>query len=128
MKILNIINNGFDYMYYRIWKAYHKSDGTSGVTALFGISLFQNFLLLVPISKIIRNVYGSTLFHENKPILSAIFILIQFAFLIRAYLRYRNIEKKLEEKWGNEKEPNKSINGTLVVLALLLPFVLLVII
>jgi hypothetical protein len=126
MKIFYYINSAFDYMYYRISKAYYKHDGKSAITALLVISLFQNLLLFVPTGIAIRNKYGSIYFMESKPVILTIFIIIQFSLLIKAYFRYEKIRIALDEKWKNEKELYKTINGTLVVLALLFPFVIMV--
>lgn len=126
MKILNLLITPFDYMYYKISKVHKKSEGEIEITALLGISLFQCLLIFAPTLIILQNNYGLSFLRLNKSTILTIFIPIQILFLIMAYIRYSKINNKLVEKWKDEKEPNKSLKGLLVIIALLLPIIILI--
>lgn len=119
--------NAIDYMYFRIAKAYFKEDGKEASTALLGVSLFIVLFVLSPVLVIFRNLFGEAFIIENKYILAVATIIFQIVILGVSYLRYRKIGEKLILKWANEKEPGKTFHGVLVVLALLFPFVLMII-
>jgi hypothetical protein len=126
MKRLNLLLTPFDYMYYRISKVYKKRDGEIDITALLGISLFLCLLIFVPTLIILQNNYGLDFLRYNKSTILTIFIPLQILLLIMVYIRYKKIDNKLVEKWKNEKEPNKSLKGLLVIIALLLPIIILI--
>jgi hypothetical protein len=126
MKMLKYLLNAIDYMYFRIAKTYFKEDGKGASTALLGISLFLAALILAPILVIIGNLYGDFFILANKTVLSIVAISLQVVFLCISYFRYKKIGEILNSKWADEKEPDKTTHGVLVVIALLFPFILIV--
>lgn len=126
MKYIKYMLKAIDYMYFRIAKAYFKEDDKGASTALLGISLFQVLLVLSPVLVLIRNLCGASFIIANKTVLSVATITLQLVALCISYLRYKKIGESLNSKWANEKEPDKTIHGVLVVLALILPFALII--
>jgi hypothetical protein len=121
MKYTKNLLNAIDYMFYRIEKVYFKKEGEGTFSACMVISLFFMFLILSP-SLIILN---KEFIKANKTLLMILTIAIQLTFLFITYTRYNKIGDSLKSKWDNEKEPNKTNHGILIVFILLFPIILL---
>jgi uncharacterized membrane protein YidH (DUF202 family) len=117
--------NGIDYMFFRIERVYFKREGEGTFTATMIISLFLMLSILCPFLVFARNFYGTSFLQSNSTLLSILVITLQLIFLIITYIRYRKVGKSLNLKWGNEKEPDKTNHGILIVIVLLSPLILL---
>jgi hypothetical protein len=116
----------FEYLYYRITKAYYKWDGDEGITAIIAISMLQTLLIGDFIIFIIRLFLdrGETL--EYAKIASGIGVGV---FLILGFVNFLKYRKKFDEyqlKWGNENKIKKRIRGVLIVVSLIIPWLILV--
>lgn len=127
MKLLKLILCSLDYMFYRVAKAYLKRDGEIAITAYLTISLFLYGLIFSPILLIFINIFGRPFIHEKIDEMKGIMIIMALIVLGLTFLIYRNKFDKLDEIYKTEKEITKKLKGTLVVLVLLFPWLVLVI-
>jgi hypothetical protein len=127
MKLFDNVYKPIDYIYFRLTRVYFKWDGNGAITALLGTSLFQVLIVFSPILVIIKKMYGGSYLIAHKSIFTVLILVSQIVVLILLHLRYNRIAASLKSKWDNEKEPLKSINGVLVVLALLMPFIIIIV-
>lgn len=108
------MTNLFDYIFYRVYKAYQKRDGTPAIYASGVLSVMQFFSLL-SILAIIR-------LFIDFPIPQKFFILPIILLLIGInWFRYeRDFDfKKLEAKWGEENSSQRKQRGWLIVVSLI---------
>jgi len=106
--------NLFDYIFYRVYKAYQKRDGTPAIYASGVLSVMQFFSLLSMLA-IIR-------LFIDFPIPHKFFILPIILLLIGInWFRYeRDFDfKKLEVKWGEENSSQRKGRGWLIVVSLI---------
>ncbi|MBL7876255.1 MAG: hypothetical protein JNL53_11365 [Cyclobacteriaceae bacterium] len=106
--------NLFDYIFYRVYKAYKKRDDTPAIYASAVLSVMQFFSLL-SILAIIRLLI-------DFPIPQKYFILPIILILIGInWFRYeRGFDvKKLEEKWCEEDSSQRKLRGWLLVVSLI---------
>ena len=106
--------NLFDYIFYRVYKAYQKRDGTPAIYASAVLSVMQFFSLLSMLA-IIR-------LFIDFPIPQKYFILPIILLLIGInWFRYeRDFDfKKLEAKWGEENSSQRKQRGWLLVVSLI---------
>lgn len=106
--------NLFDYIFYRVYKAYQKRDDTPAIYASGVLSVMQFFSLL-SILAIIRLLI-------DFPIPQKYFILPIILLLIGInWFRYeRDFDfKKLEAKWGEENSSQRKRRGWLLVISLI---------
>ena len=106
--------NLFDYIFYRVYKAYQKRDGTPAIYASGVLSVMQFFSLLSMLA-IIR-------LFIDFPIPQKFFILPIILLLIGInWFRYeRDFDfKKLEAKWGEENSSQRKQRGWLLVVSLI---------
>jgi len=123
MKILNLIFNGLDYMFYRVAKTYYKWDRKSKITAYFSISLFLSLLFIVTSIAIMGKPFLQKHINEIK----IIAICLQLLMLLLVYIRYKDKFEILNEKYRMESNNIRTFKGILVVLALIFPFILMII-
>lgn len=117
----------FDYIFYRITKAYFKWDGRSGATGIAGVTMVQSFLLIdifFFITKLLK-VDNLTPYSKTITTVAAVLILGLFAF---NFYKYRESYNKLRFLWKNESESKSTVGGVFVVFSILFPIILLYII
>lgn len=112
----------FDYIYYRITKAYYKWDGEPGYTSLIGISMIQLLLIMdffVIILRLLyeRNVTKNFLL-EGKIVIIIIFIILN----IYNYRKHKGTYKELIAYWKYEDKATRIKKGMLVLLTLIIPW------
>ena len=106
--------NLFDYIFYRVYKAYQKRDDTPAIYASAVLSVMQFFSLL-SILAIIR-------LFIDFPIPQKYFILPIILLLIGInWFRYeRDFDfKRLEAKWAEENSSQRKQRGWLIVVSLI---------
>jgi hypothetical protein len=116
----------FEYLYYRITKAYLKWDGDEGITAIIAISMLQTLLIGDLIIFIIRLFLdrGETL--EYAKIASGVGVGM---FLLLGFINFSKYRKKFEEyqlRWSNENKSKRRIRGVLIVVSLIIPWLILI--
>jgi amino acid transporter len=115
----------FDYVYYKLAKAYYKWDKDSGSTALAGLTLMQTLMLgcliLIP-ERLMFPVSTTSKYTKTTGYIALIIVIIIF---ILNYIRYSKKYPELEERWKDESYP--VIKGALVILALAAPLIILLI-
>lgn len=116
----------FEYVYYRVTKAYFKWDGRVGITAIVAITMIQNVMLL--------NAYliVSKLAHEEPRKMLAlekwVMALVFLAIMTYNYHKHHKNYNKYKRHWKNERKSLRVFKGLLVFLALLFPWLLTIII
>lgn len=118
----------FDYIYYRMTKAYYKWDGEPGYTSLIGISMIQLLLIMDFFVIILRLLYERSITKnfllEGKIVILIIFIILN----IYNYRKHKDTYKELTEYWKNENKATRIKKGMLVLLALIIPWLPIILI
>lgn len=116
-----------DYMYIRMAKYFFKADGSSANRALILLSAFQGLIIIDLISAFViffftrEDTSGYT--NIGKILAVAICIIIFYLNM----LRYKDKYLHLRDKWVNEEKKVKQLRGVLIVLALIAPWLVLII-
>jgi membrane protein YdbS with pleckstrin-like domain len=122
------MENIFDYIYYRMTKAYFKWDGRTGITAIIGISMIQTLLLGDIVTLAIRlNIARSDTAPYSKMIAYA-FAAILVILIITNYKKYNGQYNRLRLRWKSETKSEKIVRGILVCLSLIVPWIPIVLI
>lgn len=117
--------DAIDYMFFRLEKVYLKKEGEGTFSAIMIISVFLMLTILCPFLIIVRNLDMTAILKTNRTLILILILSVQLIFAFIFYLRYRKIGESLKLKWDNEKEPNKTNHGILIVFVLLSPLILL---
>lgn len=121
---MNKISDFFDYMYYRLTKAFSKWDIGQGSTAIAFIALCQ-LMPIVDINGLI--IYALFDRAERTMIFSYYkFIIIGLGIflVIYNYKKYSGKYWALNKKWNDETKAKKIWNGIIIILAILLPILI----
>src|SRR5690554_6576933 len=122
------INNIFDYIYYRLNKFYYKWDGENGTTSAIGISMFQSMLIGNVITLLLKIILTMEQLKTNSRTLIFFIIIIFITLVIYNYFfRYKNKYLVIKERWKDETNKDKIQRGILVILALVSPWVFIII-
>jgi hypothetical protein len=116
----------FDYIFYRIARAYHKSDGNESSTAFIAVGFMQGMIVSDLILFPLRFFYDRDQTSSHVGLIKIIGGIILTVFIILSYIRYKNMYTRLNVKWGNEVKSTRFFRGILVVIALFLPLVILI--
>ena len=116
----------FDYMFYRLAKAYHKWDGHENTTAFIGLGFVQGTLLIDLLLFSWSFFFDRNQMKVYRDQIKIVAIVILAFFMILSYTRYKNMYADLDAKWGNEEKGVRFYKGILVVVALSLPIVILI--
>lgn len=118
----------FDYIYYRVIQVYFKWDGRNGATALIGVVMIQTLLILDVIAFVTRLFLSrqETVYYANTGKWFAILLFIILMFY--NYSKYQGRYNKLRLFWKNEDRATRIRKGILVLLALIVPWMPLVLI
>ena len=114
-------------MYIRMAKYFFKADGSSANRALILLSAFQGLIIIDLISAFViffftrEDTSGYT--NIGKILAVAICIIIFYLNM----LRYKDKYLHLRDKWVNEEKKVKQLRGVLIVLALIAPWLVLII-
>jgi hypothetical protein len=123
---MQLLNNFFNYSYYRIAKAYFKWDGSTGITAIIVLTLFQCMSVCDFIIIILRLFLqrSETIEYTKMAIIlgGGIYILL----CVLNFSRYKNKYEVYELRWGNEKHGIKRTRGILLVISLILPLLIMI--
>jgi len=116
----------FDYIFYRVAKAYHKWDGNNYTTAKTAVGYMLATIVCDLILFLLILFYGrdQLVLYRGSIKIAAVTIIIVFMFL--SSKRYKNLYTALDAKWCNEEKTVKFYRGVLVVVALPLPLVVLI--
>jgi len=115
----------FDYIFYRVNKAYFKWDGRNGNTAQIAVSMVQSML----IGEVITLALGFMLSKQQLASISKTFIFgwsITFIGLIiyNSY-KYKNRYNTLKGYWKDETKKQSIARGLLVIIVLVLPWAII---
>lgn len=106
----------FDYHYYRVAKFFLRRDGTNALSALLSVTSVQALFIM--------NIWVAiTIAIDDKsrkftPVEKIAFFLMFFVLYYYNHKRYDKRYWKLKERWKDEPNPQKTINGIVVVLTL----------
>jgi hypothetical protein len=115
----------FDYVYYKVAKVYYKWDKDSGATALACLSFMQTLTLACLILIPERLIFPVSVTSRYSKITGYIGLVVLIVIVILNYRRYSDKYPELKERWKDESYP--IIKGTLVIIALFVPLVILLI-
>ena len=122
---MNIV---FDYIYYRMTKFYFKWDGKEGITAIIGIGMIQGLLvadIIIFFSKLYMDRSDTSPYAQQ---ISFAFAALTAIMIFINYLRYNGKYDILSLKWDKETKSQSYYRGVMVLLALILPWVPIVVI
>lgn len=113
--------NFFEYMFYRVAKAYSKWDIVHGSTGVAAVICCQLFLIID-----IAAMFVYMLF--DKPERTIIFKYFSIGIIIMILIlgryndkKFKNLYWTLHKRWKDESKQQKIRNGIIVILAILLP-------
>lgn len=116
------MKNLFDYVYYKLTKAYVKWDKNRGITAICALALMQTFLIVDLFYVPLRLIYPPSTFAEYFSYIKySIVGLILILFLINDWY-YKDKYDELKERFANESF--RVLKTVLVFVIVLLPAVI----
>jgi hypothetical protein len=113
----------FDYIYYRLTKFYFKWDGSTGITAVIGVSMIQTLLLADVTIVMIRLIWEGADYKPYSKVIANSFVAILFLFIIINNWKYNGNYDKFCLLWKHESRNIKLVKGLLVIFSLILPWV-----
>ncbi len=116
----------FDYIFYRIAKAYNKWDGDENSTAFLSVGFMQGMIVCALILFPLRFFYDRDQTSPHVGTIKIIGGIILTVFMFLSYMRYKNMYPSLDAKWSNEEKGARFYKGILVIIALFLPLVVLI--
>jgi hypothetical protein len=114
----------FEYMYYRITKAYSKREGNVGITAIISISLCQTLFIVVIIFSIMRLFLHRTETVQYTKLATTLVVGLNILIDIWNYSKYKNKFDEYEKRWGNENSSKRRLRGIFIVIVLFLPLII----
>jgi hypothetical protein len=116
----------FDYFFYRLAKFYYRKDGIDAIRATTILSFVQGAILLELGAIIYRLIYGYSEVAKYAKSASKVGVILTAGLLVINHFLYKNKYWRFADKWRNKETLFQlQIRGWLVVLAILLPFILL---
>jgi hypothetical protein len=101
-------------------------DGAEGFTGIIYVTAVQSFIIIglifIPLKIFVGNSTTSHFVKEFK----IIGVIIMLSVLAVNYYKYKNLFESLHNKWQSEKSSQKSLNGLLVVFALVVPIAVII--
>src|SRR5688572_11591556 len=122
------MNFDFNYIYYRITKAYFKWDGRTGITGIVGITMIQ-VLLLMDMNAIFNVLFLSR--NQTNDFVNFgkwVYLVLYFVLLGINYKKYSGQYNSFRAKWKEESKRQKVRKDVMVVLSLLVPWIPLILI
>jgi hypothetical protein len=116
----------FDYIYYRVTKAYFKWDGRTGATGLAAVTMIQVFLITDFAVILTRAFLDRYVFAPYANQIATLFFGIVVVLMILNYRRYVGRYSKLKIYWKEEQPNVRRMKGFLVVVSIILPWVPLI--
>jgi archaellum biogenesis protein FlaJ (TadC family) len=113
----------FDYIYYRVTKAYFRWDGENSITAAISISMIQS---LLPLECLILVMYIISDRDPNKPLypkaFNYVWVAVMVALMIYNFRKHNNKYDSYKAKWKDEPRKQRVIKGFLVLFFMILPW------
>ncbi len=116
----------FDYIYYRMYKAFFKWDGDEAARALCGVTMIQVLIISEIIYTCLRQFFSH---QQMKPFGKEIawsFVIIGILLYVLNYKKYKGKFDKYNDHWKMEPENKKKLKGLLVILSLIAPWILFI--
>lgn len=118
----------FDYIYYRVNKAYFKWDGRNGSTSIIAVSMLQTMLITDIFLVFIKMNFDKNSLVPYAKTIAFVAVGVFCVFVFINYFKYKDKYNNLKTRWKNEPTTQSIFNGFLVVLSLIIPWILLVMI
>ena len=118
----------FEYIYYRLTKAYFKWDGRTGITAIIAVSMIQTLLFADLVTLVTRGFLNRVETAPYSKIIAYTFGVIMVIIIWINYNRYNGQYNMLSSRWKNETRRERILKGILVVILLILPWIPIIII
>ena len=118
----------FDYIYYRITKAYFKWDGRKGITSIVAIAMVQMVLLMIVISILSLTFYTTEEISNAPNSYKYMLVLPYLLFSFLAFKKYGDKYNQYKKYWKDEPIQVRVLKGFGVILSLLLPWVIFILI
>ena len=121
-----IVADFFDYIYYRVAKAYFKWDGRDGATGIIAVGMIQGvvFLFVAGLFMHLFLTEGQELRFKEVITPKQFAGVVMLVFIAFNYFKYRKRYDELNQKWENEPKSTRRRNGILVVISMIAPFLL----
>ncbi len=117
----------FDYIFYRVTKAYFKIDGRTGATGVAAVSLMQILILLNLFFFVLKFKFGSTFISiEYRRLISMIMGLVFTSIFIFNGIKYHKKFSTLKSRWGNENAFRQNFRSLLIIISFLILISLIV--
>ena len=118
----------FDYIYYRITKAYFKWDGRKGITSIVAIAMVQMVLLMIVVSLLSLTFYTTEEISNAPNAYKYTLVLPYLLFSFLAFRKYENKYNQFKKHWKDEIKEVRILKGFGVFLSLLLPWIVFILI
>ena len=116
----------FDYIFYRVARAYLKWDGNNNTTAKTAVGYMLATIVCDLILFFLIFIYGRDQLTLYRGPIKIAAVAIIFLFMFFSSKRYKNLYPTLDAKWSNEEKGARFYRGILVIIALFLPLVVLI--
>jgi uncharacterized membrane-anchored protein len=115
----------FDYIYYRVAKAYFKKHGRTGMGGIVAVAFTQSLTIIGLTFLLIDRPYET---YRKQNLNTRAIVLFIAVFIIINYFSYYKRYNQLRFKWKDESEVAAFYKGILVFLAVVLPWIFLLVV
>jgi hypothetical protein len=119
------MNAIFDYVYYRINKAYFKWDGRNGATSIITVSMVQSMVLGDIIALTLKEILTKEELNSKAKLIAYTWAVIFIVLLVLNLFKYKNRYNALKRKWKDESELIRTVRGFGVFFIVLFPWLVL---
>lgn len=123
-----VMSKIFDYIYYRVNKAYFKWDGRNGITSILAVSMLQTMILADICLIIMKISFDRELLVPYAKTIAYVMVGMLGIFTLFNHFKYKDKYNTLEAQWSSESKNQSIIKGILVFSLLLFPWILLIVI
>ena len=109
----------FDYIFYRVAKAYFKRDGSSAITALISVSTVQCMLPSAFLLLLQKSFYSRESTHTYAKYEALFFVVCLLFALFLNHIKYKKMYFQLRDRWAGESNSDRVFRGIGVVLTIM---------
>lgn len=122
------MNFFFDYIFYRITKAYFKWDGRKGITSIIAIAMVKMVLMMILISLLFLMFFETEKISNILNTYKYVIVLPYLLFSILTFRKYSGKYNQFRKYWKDETREVRVFKGIGVILTLLVPWILFILI
>ena len=113
----------FEYLYYRICKAFFKWDGVEGNRGIWAVTMVQTLTVFDLILTFFSLLRGRSSLFSYSTILGMSAVVILFIVMFLNGRKYDGRYQEFDARWKDEPENKKILKGFLVLLVMVVPWI-----